>query len=208
MTRATSAADGPGRAAQRRRTRNAIVEATMALISEGGEPSVNDIAVAAEVSRRTVYLHFPSLDQLMLDATLGLLSSDTDAILDHVTSTDPRVRVAALTHALGVNIVESLPLGRRLVKLTIEAAPPAPDTPRRGYRRVRWIEWALAPIRDRMTAPDFDELVSAVATVVGWEAFMVLIDIRALPPERAVDLCARTATTLVDAAIRALDHTT
>ncbi|WP_405164680.1 TetR/AcrR family transcriptional regulator [Nocardia sp. NBC_01499] len=206
MTRATSAAEGPGRAAQRRRTRNAIVAATMALISDGAEPSVNDIALAAEVSRRTVYLHFPSLDQLMLDATLGLLSDETDTALEHVTSTDPRVRVAALTNALGVNIVESLPLGRRLVKLTIDAAPPAPNTPRRGYSRVRWIEWALAPMRDRMPAPDFDELVSAVATVVGWEAFMVLIDIRALPPEKAVALCARTASTLVDAALRALDH--
>ncbi|WP_191094045.1 TetR/AcrR family transcriptional regulator [Nocardia colli] len=206
MTRATSAAEGPGRAAQRRRTRNAIVEATAALISSGAEPSVNDIAAAAEVSRRTVYLHFPSLDQLMLDATLGLLSADTDVALQHVTSTDPRVRIAALTHAMGVNIVESLPLGRRLVKLTVDAAPPAPNTPRRGYRRVRWIEWALAPMRDRMPAADFEELVSAVATVIGWEAFMVLIDIRAMAPDKAVDLCARTATTLVDAALRALDQ--
>ncbi|MFG1796103.1 TetR/AcrR family transcriptional regulator [Nocardia sp. NPDC049149] len=206
MIRATSAAEGPGRAAQRRRTRNAIVEATMALIGRGAEPSVNDIAVAAEVSRRTVYLHFPSLDQLMLDATLGLLSNETDAALEHVTSTDPRVRVAALTRAMGVNIVETLPLGRRLVKLTIDAAPPTPNTPRRGYRRVRWIEWALAPMRDRMLEPDFEELVSAVATVVGWEAFMVLIDIRALTPEQAVDLCARTATTLVDTALRALEN--
>ncbi|MFI6042448.1 TetR/AcrR family transcriptional regulator [Nocardia sp. NPDC051321] len=207
MTRATSATDGPGRTAQRRRTRNAIVAATMALISSGADPSVNDIAAAAEVSRRTVYLHFPSLDQLMLDATLALLSTETDVALEHVTSTDPRVRVAALTHAMGVNVVESLPLGRRLVKLTIDAEPPEPNTPRRGHRRVRWIEWALAPMRERMSAPDFEELVSSIATVVGWEAFMVLIDIRALPPDKAVELCARTATTLVDAALRALDQT-
>jgi predicted DNA-binding transcriptional regulator YafY len=43
----------------------------MALLAQGAEPSVNDIAAAAEVSRRTVYMHFPTLDQLMLDATLG-----------------------------------------------------------------------------------------------------------------------------------------
>ena len=35
---------------------------------------MGEIADAAEVSRRTVYLHFPSLEHLLLDATAGALS--------------------------------------------------------------------------------------------------------------------------------------
>ena len=44
---------GP-RPAQRRRTRKAIVDATIALLARGGTPSVADVAAAADVSRRTL----------------------------------------------------------------------------------------------------------------------------------------------------------
>src|SRR6478609_4834533 len=67
----------PGKAyrpAQRRRTRKAIVDATIALLARGGTPSVADVAAAADVSRRTVYLYFPTFDQLLIDATVGALS--------------------------------------------------------------------------------------------------------------------------------------
>ena len=48
------------RPAQRRRTRKAIVDAAMTLIAQGKTPSVADVAAAADVSRRTVYLYFPT----------------------------------------------------------------------------------------------------------------------------------------------------
>src|SRR5215475_10220436 len=64
----------PGRAAQRRRTRRAIVEATSRLLAGGADPSINDIAAAADVSRRTIYTYFPTLDQLLLDATIGAMN--------------------------------------------------------------------------------------------------------------------------------------
>ena len=72
-----------GREAQKRRTRAAIVAATRQLVSEGKTPSIDDIAEAADVSRRTIYLYFPTLDQLVLDALVALLSEATvDAALD------------------------------------------------------------------------------------------------------------------------------
>src|SRR5918912_808844 len=68
---------------QRRRTRKAIVDAAAALIARGATPSVADVAAAADVSRRTVYLYFPTLEQLLLDATLGLLTEQAiDQALD------------------------------------------------------------------------------------------------------------------------------
>src|SRR4029079_151129 len=75
-----------GRVAQRRRTRRAIVEAAAELLRAGAEPSVNEIAAAAEVSRRTVYLYYPTLDQLVLDATISTLNVDVDAALAAHTS--------------------------------------------------------------------------------------------------------------------------
>src|SRR5215470_20121234 len=74
-TRTRAARQRPqGRPAQRRRTRTAIVDAAMALIAEGKSPSVADVAAAADVSRRTVYLHFPTFEQLLIDATVGALA--------------------------------------------------------------------------------------------------------------------------------------
>jgi AcrR family transcriptional regulator len=46
------------------------------LLSEGRTPSMSEVAEAAQVTRRTVYLHFPTLDQLLIDATLGALSQN------------------------------------------------------------------------------------------------------------------------------------
>jgi AcrR family transcriptional regulator len=157
----------------------------MRLLARGVEPSVNDIAAAAEVSRRTVYLHFPTLDQLMLDATVGLMNVDVDAALAQVSSADPAERLTVLIDELYRSMEESLPLGRRLIRLTVDAPAPAPGEPRRGYRRVAWIEWALDPIRDTLDSARYDSLVSALAMVIGWEAFIVLSDVRGLDADAA-----------------------
>ena len=49
---------------QRRRTRAAIVNATAELRSGRTMPGVSEIAEAADVSRRTAYQYFPTVDQI------------------------------------------------------------------------------------------------------------------------------------------------
>src|ERR1051325_3197559 len=60
-----------GRPAQRLRTRKAIVAAAADLLARGATPSVGAVASAAEVSRRTGYMYFPPLEQLLIDASLA-----------------------------------------------------------------------------------------------------------------------------------------
>src|SRR5881398_2987392 len=86
-----------GRVRQRRRTRAAIVGAAAELLRSGVTPSVGEVAEAAEVSRRTVYLYFPNVEQLLLDATLGLLSqTSVDEAIDAAdTGRDAGERVMA-----------------------------------------------------------------------------------------------------------------
>ena len=67
-------------------------------------------------------------------------------------------------------------LGRALIRLTVVPADSAPS-PRRGYRRVEWIESALAPWRERLTPSEWRRLVSALAMVAGWEALIVQRDV-------------------------------
>ena len=196
-------AAGPGRAAQRRRTRRAIVEATSRLLAAGADPSINDIAAAADVSRRTIYTYFPTLDQLLLDATIGAMNVDVEAAIDasgEPDKPDVRDRIATLVAALSDRMADSLPLGRKLIRLTVDA-PSAGDDPRRGYRRVAWIERALEPIRPRLSPDRFERLVSALSVVIGWEAFIVLLDVRGLKPKAAQALTQRTAHAILDAAL-------
>jgi AcrR family transcriptional regulator len=180
------------------------VDATVSLLARGVEPSINDIAEAADVSRRTVYLYFPTLDQLLLDATVGMMNVDVDARLEQVAPEDPHARLTALVDALVASMEPSLALGRRLIRLTIDAVP-EPGQPTRGYRRIGWIEAAIEPVRTRLTRKQFDDLVSALAMVIGWEAFIVLSDVRGLSARQARDVSLRAAHTLLDAALEKAD---
>jgi AcrR family transcriptional regulator len=193
-------AAGPGRVAQRRRTRRAIVEATSRLLVAGADPSINDIAAAADVSRRTIYTYFPTLDQLLLDATIGAMNVDVEAAIDASGEPDVRDRIATLVAVLSDGMADSLPLGRKLIRLTVDA-PSAGDGPRRGYRRVAWIERALEPIRPQLSPDRFERLVSALSVVIGWEAFIVLFDMRGLSADQARETLTGAAITLVDAAL-------
>jgi AcrR family transcriptional regulator len=197
-----------GRFRQRRRTRAAIVAATTELLRAGVTPSVGQVAEAADVSRRTVYQYFPTLEQLLLDATLGMLSQAAvdeaiDAADTHAgTDGDASARVAAMIGALTTTSAEMLPYGRQLIRLTVDA-PPAGDaaSPRRGYRRVAWLERALEPLRPRLEPAAFERLVSALAMVVGWEALIVLGDVRGLDTDEQLDVSLWSARALVRAAL-------
>jgi AcrR family transcriptional regulator len=195
-----------GRVRQRRRTRAAIVNATADLLAAGGTPSIAEIADAADVSRRTIYEYFPTVEQLFLDATLGRLSQEeVDAAIDAADAgADPEARVDAMIRTLSGTTSRTMPIGRTLLKLTVDppAAPQHDSAPRRGYRRVGWLERALEPVRPRLDPAAFERLVSALAMVVGWEGLIVLSDVRGLEGDEQLEVARWAARALVDAALR------
>ena len=200
----TASEQETGRFRQRRRTRATIVAAAAELLQAGRTPSVADVAQVAEVSRRTVYLYFPTIEQLLLDATLGLLSqSAVDKAIEAAdTGGDVTERVAAMIRALSSMSTETIALGRSLIRLTV-APTGAEDqaSPRRGYRRVAWIERALEPLRPQLDEAAFERLVSALAMVVGWEALIVLQDLRGLTSDEQAETSLWAARALIRAAL-------
>ena len=200
----TASEQETGRFRQRRRTRATIVAAAAELLQAGRTPSVADVAQVAEVSRRTVYLYFPTIEQLLLDATLGLLSQSAvdEAIEAADTGGDVTERVAAMIRALSSMSTETIALGRSLIRLTV--APTGDEdgpSPRRGYRRVAWIERALEPLRPQLDEAAFERLVSALAMVVGWEALIVLQDLRGLTSDEQAETSLWAARALIRAAL-------
>jgi AcrR family transcriptional regulator len=196
-----------GRPAQRRRTRNAIVNATIALLARGTTPSVDDVAAAAEVSRRTVYLYFPTFDQLLIDATVGALSQES---VDRAIVAEPEAkaddvekRVERMVRALHAVTPQVERLGRSLIRLTVDApAPAGGEVPRRGYRRVEWIESALSPWRTRLGPARWRRLVNALAMVVGWEALIVQRDVCGLSAAEGEELSVWAAQAFLRAAVQ------
>jgi AcrR family transcriptional regulator len=194
------------RAAQKRRTRKAIIDAAIALLARGETPTVNDVAAAADVSRRTVYLHFPSFDQLLLDATIGALSqSPVDRAIEQASpGNDVEARVEQLVRAVHRVSPEVERLGRVLVRLTVDAAgdSPAEGATRRGFRRIEWIEAALSPWRERFHPARWQRLVASLAMVIGWEAMIVQRDVCGLNAADGEELSVWTARALLKAAFQ------
>lgn len=196
-----------GREAQRRRTRKAIIDAAVRLSAGGTAPSIDEIAAAADVSRRTIYMHFPTLDHLLIDATAGALNEPPveAALADPAIADDPVARVDALVRTLLEYSPQSLPLGRRLIRLTVDPAQNDAQEqagPRRTPRRVEWLEQACKPLRGTLSEERFQRLISALTIVVGWEAQIALRDVRGLDPQAEQEAITWAARVLVEAAIK------
>jgi AcrR family transcriptional regulator len=78
---------------RKRRTRQAIQKAALDLFAERGyrETTINDIAERADVAPRTVTVHFPAKEELLLDAepfTLDSLSERLSARRPHESALD------------------------------------------------------------------------------------------------------------------------
>jgi AcrR family transcriptional regulator len=195
----TGSRAGVGRERQRRRTRKAIVGAAAELLERGRDPSVAEVADAADVSRRTVYLYFPTLEHLLADAALAAARATVEPRFE--LHGDVTERVEGLVRAVQQGFAETEALGRTIIRLTVGAsgAQSPGAAPRRGYRRVEWIERALEPLRDTLPPDRFERLVSALTLLIGWESMIVLQDTRALTAAEAEEVCVWAARALLAA---------
>lgn len=193
------------RTAQQRRTRRAIVEAAARLIEAGGTPSIAEVAAEADVSRRTVYLYFATVEQLLADAALeGITRVSVDDELQRLDAVDDvEERVALLVRILQTQALDTEHFGRTIIRTAMAAEQRDPDRPPRGYRRVAWIERALEPARDRLQPARWEQLVSALTLLVGWEAALVLRDVRGLDRDASVAVSETAARALVRDALAA-----
>ena len=192
-----------GRQRQKRRTRAAILRATATLLAEGHTPSVSEVADAADVSRRTVYQYFPSLDQLLTEAALeAVRDAVVRAIEPAEQADDVSVRLDAMVRATQRSTLANESLLRKMIRLTAERSSDEPNpAPTRGYRRVEWIEMALSPLQGRIDESSLERLTSGLALCVGIEALLVLRDVRGLTVAEAEEISVWVARALLKATL-------
>jgi AcrR family transcriptional regulator len=198
-----------GRYKQKRRTRVAILTAARELIQQGKIPSVADAADAADVSRRTAYRYFPTQEQLLTEAQL----EGERPVFEHVFESpelahDVEARLDALVQVMYADLQATEPLMRTMIRLTVDrsrdertADAAEAEPPRRGYRRIDYIEMALAPVRMQLDESSFERLVSGLALCIGIESLLVLRDIRGLNQAEAEEVSRWTARSLLHASL-------
>ena len=89
-------AETGGRANQLRRTRKDLLQAAARLTSQGRNPSLEEIAEEAMVSRATAYRHFPDVTAL-LEASLDIDTPQAEEVFRGGPATDPVAPAAADT---------------------------------------------------------------------------------------------------------------
>jgi AcrR family transcriptional regulator len=190
-----------GRANQKLRTRNAIVQAAAELSRTGREVTMPEVARAAMVSEATAYRYFPDLASLLQEAIAGQLPVPEDALERVAGSADPVERIAAATEFLLRHVLSRQGVVRALIAATITRPGQAHARP--GLR-FGLIDSALAPLDGTLGATDpaaLAQLKRDLAVVVSAEALFTLTDVGGLGAEDAIASIVHTAATLTRAAL-------
>ena len=182
--------------------------AAVKLIAAGRSPWITEVADAAEISRRTAYRYFPTQEQLLVEAAPeGLRPGIVDAVEtpDAGLPDDVKTSVDRPVLALQRGAVANEQLLRTMIRLTV-SRPSSTDEaghsePKRGYRRIEWIELALAPIRKDLGKKRYERLVSALTVCLGIDALIVLRVLRGLTDAEAEVVSLWTARTLMHASL-------
>jgi len=175
-----------GRTRQKARTRRALLDATRELLAQGLNPTVEQAADAAEISRATAYRYFPNQRSLLVAAHPEI---EAESLLGPDPPAGAEARLALVVRALTEQVLKNEPQLRTMLRLSLEPQPAEPDTLllRRG-RAIGWIEDALAPLRGQVPDADLHRLTLAIRAGAGIEALVWLTDIAGLARAEAVEL--------------------
>lgn len=187
----------PDAAPRRRRnpeeTRAALVASALDLVSAGaGDPTTKQVAARAGTSERSVYVHFPGLD----DLRTAVAERQADQVRALVTAIEP---TGPLSDRIDAAVAQSMAIYRlqrhvRPAGLIAAVRVPAIDASMSGTEELIRSTWA------RAFAPELDRahdlgLIDAVDTVLGWSTIFHLVERRRLSEAD----CNRTQARMLDA---------
>jgi AcrR family transcriptional regulator len=163
------------RSNQRYRTRKDLIAAAARLMKEGRKPNLEDVAEAALVSRATAYRYFPSVEALLVEASVDLATPDAASLFGS-DATDPETRIdraEAAMHRMAFDNEKAI----RLMLAAALSRSDRDDVPVRQNRRTALIEAALAPAQSRFKKASYERLKAALALMFGSESMIVFRDV-------------------------------
>lgn len=172
-----------GRKQQKRRTRDALVDAAQALVAEGKSPTVEDAATAAGISRTTAYRYFRNQSELLAEAHP---ETQKASLLPDTPPDDPRERLDMVVRQITRTVAEGETNYRTLLRLSLDPSMARDKLFLRQGRAIGWIEDALAPLRSRYSRAQLRRLAIAIRSAIGIEAYVWLVDVAGQSRDEAV----------------------
>ncbi|MBS0339394.1 MAG: TetR/AcrR family transcriptional regulator [Proteobacteria bacterium] len=196
------AADSEGRANQKRRTRRALIEATLALCEGGRTPTFAEVAARAMVSRATAYRYYSSVEELISDAMFehavqplqSLFRLGEDDPVEAIGRAARTLNELLLSDEVGLHVVE-----RSFMSAWLDNAPTA--RPPRPARRMQYITPIVDALKDQLPPAARKRLASALTLTMGTEASLSLRDVAGTDTEQALAVSAWAAQALVRQAL-------
>jgi AcrR family transcriptional regulator len=183
----------PRRRRNPEQTRRAIVEATLAALSEGQFlPTTKDISARSGASERSIFVHFPGRDDLRL-AVVEEQASRVEALIEDI---DPALPLSQRIDEVvrGSAAVYELQRFPRLAGLIEAHTVPGVDA--RMHETEHRIRESLSHTFGPELAQD-EQLLDLVEAAIGWGAQHYLIERRRLSREAASNAVRRSLTALL-----------
>lgn len=196
-------AEKQGRPNQKSRTRKDLLQAASRLMKQGRQPGIEEIAEEALVSRATAYRYFPSVEALLLEASLDVAAPQAEELFLGASTGDPVSRLERVDTALHDMILANETQLRMMLANSLQRVARGEadgELPARQNRRTPLIEAAIAPTRSQFKPASLKMLSKALAFVIGTEAMVVAKDVLQLDDAEARKVKRWAIRALVDAA--------
>lgn len=173
---------------QKRRTRKDLLQAAARLMREGRQPTLEEVAAEAMVSRATAYRYFPGVEALLLEASLDVAVPEPEELFADGATSDAVARLERVDTMLHDVVLANEPALRTMLIHSLARAvrgEAESDVPKRQNRRSPLIEAALAPAKGEFKPGALDMLRKALALVIGTEGMIVCKDVLQLDDAEA-----------------------
>ncbi|WP_137805203.1 TetR/AcrR family transcriptional regulator [Pseudomonas sp. G(2018)] len=193
--------DSQGRANQRNRTRQALIEAAVELRDEGLNPTVAQVAERARVSRATAYRYFPSPEALISETAADRDMQPLERFWRP--GDDPVKGIGLAANALNKLLIDD-EIGLHVMErsfMTVWLENESHEAPLRPGRRMSYIEPIVDSLKDELTPRARKRLKQALSIVMGTEALIAVRDISGASVEESLDAAAWAARALVRQAL-------
>ena len=188
-----------GRTNQKSRTREALVSAAREQLTRGVNPTVEDAARAAAVSRTTAYRYFPN-QQALLVATYPEIESGS--LLPENPPASVEARLDVVTARIAQQLLDHEHELRAMLRVSLEGAGDVADLPLRRGRAIGWIEDALEPLLESLPRREVHDLAVSIRAVIGIEPLVWLTDVAGLSRAAAAARMRSSAGALLRDALR------
>jgi len=183
-----------GREAQKARTRTLIVAAAGGLT----QPTVEQAADAAGVSRATAYRYFPTQEALSVELETEDVWREVEALVVDPQTADVGARLDRLIDA----VVRAVYAEERHVRTAFRVYHDTwlrdPDSQVRRGRRMDWIDKTISPVR----AETRESLRLALALAISPDAVTMLKDVAGLDAEQISSVLKWAARAMLRAAVQ------